>query len=172
MSNSWPIGRPYHALPLLAKVDLGAIEWNEGILCILQSSSHNEALPSDCFVLCPGHSLEKTYSSAKMQLMYSAGPPGWAKYWVKEYLQILLSTLSIYRWKKKTDIEGYILNRHFFSEIVYNEQFWICVNQTKFIIMKVQIISFQKLYSWKDHLKMYDKYNNRSSSYISVSKPF
>ena len=49
----------------------------EKLVHILQSS-RTEALPSDCLVSYPGHSLVGSYNSARMQLEYSAVPVDWA----------------------------------------------------------------------------------------------
>ena len=48
---------------------------SEGVLHITQNSSITEASP-----LYPGHSLGESYSSAKMQSMYSATPVDWDTY--------------------------------------------------------------------------------------------
>ena len=45
---------------------------NEGMLCILQSSSITRASPSDCLELYSGHSLGESYSSVEMQSVFSA----------------------------------------------------------------------------------------------------
>ena len=45
---------------------------NKGVHCILVAS------PSDFFVSYPGHSLGEFYSSAEMQLVYSASTTNWA----------------------------------------------------------------------------------------------
>ena len=47
---------------------------NIGVLHIPQSSSITGPLLSDCLVSYPGHSLEESYSSTEMQLVYSAAP--------------------------------------------------------------------------------------------------
>ena len=52
---------------------------NKGVLCIPQSSCITRASPSDCFVSLSGHSLGKSYPSAKMQSVYSAVPADWAR---------------------------------------------------------------------------------------------
>ena len=57
-------------LPRRARVDLGAMAI-KGILCIPQRSINTGASPSNCFVSYPGHSLEESYPSAKMQSVYS-----------------------------------------------------------------------------------------------------
>ena len=51
---------------------------NEGLLCILQSSSTTGISPSDCLVSYPGHSLRESYPSAEMQLVYSTASTDWA----------------------------------------------------------------------------------------------
>ena len=50
---------------------------NKRVLSIPQSSSITEALPSDCLVSYPGHSLRKFYPSAEVQSVYSAAPADW-----------------------------------------------------------------------------------------------
>ena len=52
---------------------------NEGVLRIPQSSSITEASPSDYLVLYPKHSLGESYSSGKMQSVYSKASADWAK---------------------------------------------------------------------------------------------
>ena len=47
---------------------------NKGVLCIPQSSVITETSPSDCLVLYPKNSLGESYSSAKMQSVYSTAP--------------------------------------------------------------------------------------------------
>ena len=46
----------------------------EGVLHIPQSSSITGASQSDCLMLYPRHSLEESYPSAEMQLVYSTTP--------------------------------------------------------------------------------------------------
>ena len=46
------------------------------VLHILQSSK-TEALPSDCLISYPGHSLEESYSSAEMLSVYSIARANW-----------------------------------------------------------------------------------------------
>ena len=52
---------------------------NEGVLCIPQSLSIIGTSPSDCLVSYLGYSLQGSYSSAKLQLVYSTPPAVWAK---------------------------------------------------------------------------------------------
>ena len=47
---------------------------NEGVLRILQSSSITGISPSDHLVSYPEHTLEESYSSAEVHLMYSSIP--------------------------------------------------------------------------------------------------
>ena len=47
---------------------------NKGVLSIPLSSSINGASPSDYLVSYPRHSLRESYSSAKMQSVYSTAP--------------------------------------------------------------------------------------------------
>ena len=56
---------------------------NEGVFCILQSSSITGTLPSDCLVSYPGHSLRGSYPSAEVQLVYSTAPADRAIHRVK-----------------------------------------------------------------------------------------
>ena len=53
-------------------------KWNEDVLHITQSFK-TRASPSDCFVSCPGYSLEGFYPSTEMQLVYSSPPADWAR---------------------------------------------------------------------------------------------
>ena len=50
---------------------------NKGVFRIPQSSSITGISPSDCLVSYPGHMLGKSYSSAKMQSVYSAALDDW-----------------------------------------------------------------------------------------------
>ena len=50
---------------------------NEGILCILQTSSITVTSTLDFLVLYPGHSLEDSYPSEDHQSVYSAAPADW-----------------------------------------------------------------------------------------------
>ena len=51
---------------------------NKWVLCIPQSSSITEVSSSDCLVSYQGHLLGESYTSAKMQLVYSAAPANYA----------------------------------------------------------------------------------------------
>ena len=51
---------------------------NEGVLCIPQSSNIIGTSLSDCLVSYPGQLLAEFYSSAEMQLVYSAAIANWA----------------------------------------------------------------------------------------------
>ena len=62
---------------------------NKGVRRFLQSSIITEATPPDCLVSYSGHSLGKSYPSAKMQLVYSAAPVNWARFVLEEYYAIL-----------------------------------------------------------------------------------
>ena len=77
---------------------------NEGVLYISQSSCITEALPSNCLVSYPGHSLGEF---AEMQLVYSTDPPA---NWAKETLSVEEKVLELqessqeknefnYKWK-------------------------------------------------------------------------
>ena len=52
---------------------------NEGMFCILQSSSITGTSPSVCLVSYPGYSLRRSYPSAEMQSAYSTAPADEAK---------------------------------------------------------------------------------------------
>ena len=51
---------------------------NEGVLCIPQSSSITETLPSACLVSLAGYSLGRSYSSPEKQSVYSTATANWA----------------------------------------------------------------------------------------------
>ena len=53
---------------------------NEGVLNIPHNSSITEASPLDCLMSYLGHSLEESYPSTKMQLVYSWVPANRASY--------------------------------------------------------------------------------------------
>ena len=59
---------------------------NEGVLRITQSSSIPGVSPSDCLVSYLGHSLGKSYPSAKKQSVYSTAPADWTtmQSWVEK----------------------------------------------------------------------------------------
>ena len=52
---------------------------SERVLHISQSSSITGALPSDCIMSYPGHSLRESYPSGEMQSVYSMAPANRAK---------------------------------------------------------------------------------------------
>ena len=81
-SSIWPIDRTLSGATTSGQSRPGSDD-NEEVLCILQSTSIIGASPSDCFVLYPGHSLRKTYTSVEMQSMYSA-PQGFRQIVSKE----------------------------------------------------------------------------------------
>ena len=76
MSNSfvWPIGAT-----TLGQSGPGS-DGNKEVFCFPQSFSITGASSSDCLVSYLGHSLEKSYSSAEMQSVYSAVPADWATF--------------------------------------------------------------------------------------------
>ena len=75
MSNTfiWSIDRTLSGATTPGQSGPGS-DVNEGVLRIHHSSSIMGALPSDCLLTYPGHSLGETYFSAEMQSVYSAGP--------------------------------------------------------------------------------------------------
>ena len=77
-SSIWPIERNLSGATSPGQSGPSS-DGNEGVLCIPQSSSITEALPSDCLMSYLGHSLEESYPSAKLRSMYSTAPVDWAK---------------------------------------------------------------------------------------------
>ena len=75
-SSIWPIDKTLSGATTPSQSGPGS-NGNKGVLCIPQSSSITEASPSDCLVSYPGHLLGESYSSAEMQLMYSAPSDVW-----------------------------------------------------------------------------------------------
>ena len=74
---------------------------NEGVLHTPQSS-WTEASPSDCSVSYPGHLLEKSYSSAQMQSVYSTAPANLAENnWIQAFAK---STRAV--WNAHSLIQG------------------------------------------------------------------
>ena len=67
----WPIDGTQSDATTSSLSEIGS-DGNEGMLRIPQSSSITEALPSDCIVSYPEHSLGESYPSAEKQLVYSA----------------------------------------------------------------------------------------------------
>ena len=80
MSNTsiWPIDRTLSGAITPGQSGPGS-DGNEGTVYFPQSSSTTGASTSDCLVSYPGHLLGESYSSAEMQLVYSAFPTNWAK---------------------------------------------------------------------------------------------
>ena len=74
-SSIWP--RDQALLVATTKPNPGSND-NEGVLHIPQSSSITEASLSDCLVSYSGYLWGEFYSSAEMQLVYSAAPADWA----------------------------------------------------------------------------------------------
>ena len=68
---SWCIDRTLLSATTPSRSGPGS-DGNEGVLCILQSSSITEASPSDCLVSYAGHLLGESYPSAETQSVYSA----------------------------------------------------------------------------------------------------
>ena len=91
MSNSsiWPIDRTLSGATTLGQSGPGSND-NEGVLCILQSSSITGVSQSDC--LMSGHLLRGSYLSAEMLAVYSTAPTNW----VRTYLN---QALWPWRWK-------------------------------------------------------------------------
>ena len=75
MSNSsiWPIDRTLSGATTLGQSGPGS-NGNEGLLHIPQISSITVALLLECFVSYLEHSLEESYPSVEMQLVYSTVP--------------------------------------------------------------------------------------------------
>ena len=66
-SSIWPIDRTLSGAPTPGQIGLGS-DGNKGVFHITGASA------SDSLVSYPGHSLRESYSSAEMQLVYSATP--------------------------------------------------------------------------------------------------
>ena len=79
MSNSfiWPVDKTLPGATTLGQSGAGS-NGNEVVLHIPQSSSITGASPSVCLVSYAGHSLEGSFSSAEIQLVYSTAPVNWA----------------------------------------------------------------------------------------------
>ena len=74
-SSIWPIDRTLSGATTLGLSELGSDD-NEGVLCILQSSSITGTSPSDCLVSYRTL-IGESYSSAEKQLVYSTAPGDW-----------------------------------------------------------------------------------------------
>ena len=70
-SSIWPIDRTLSGATTLGQSGPGSND-REGVLHIPGTSS------LDCLVSYTGHSLEGSYPSAEMQLVYSVAPANWA----------------------------------------------------------------------------------------------
>ena len=68
-SSIWPIDRTLSSASTPSQSGPGS-DGNEGVLRISQSSK-TEVSPSICFMSYSGHSLGESYSSAKMQSVYT-----------------------------------------------------------------------------------------------------
>ena len=80
MSNNsiWPIDMILSGAAALGQSGLES-NGNEGVLCVLQSTSITGASLADSFVPYPGHSLGRgSYPSAELQSEYSSALTGWA----------------------------------------------------------------------------------------------
>ena len=77
-SSIWSIDRTLSGATTLGQCRPGS-DGNEGELYIPQNFSIAGALPSDCLVSYPGHSLGESYPSAEMQSVYCTAPTDWAK---------------------------------------------------------------------------------------------
>ena len=73
-----PIDRTLSGATSLGQNGPGS-DGNKWVLRITQRSTVAEAIPSVCSVPWTGHSLEKSYSSAELQSVYSAAPADKAK---------------------------------------------------------------------------------------------
>ena len=76
-SSIWPIDKTLSGTIIPGQNGPGS-DGNEGTLYIPQISSITGASWSDCLVSYPGHSLERSYSSAEIQSVYSMAPAKWA----------------------------------------------------------------------------------------------
>ena len=85
-SSIWHIDRTLSGATTLSQSGPGSDD--KGVNHIPQSTSINGALPSDCLVSYPGHSLGESYPSAEMWSVYSAAPANWAIYGLEHCLGI------------------------------------------------------------------------------------
>ena len=78
LSNSfiWTIDTTLSGTITLGESGSGS-DGNEGVLHIPQSFSIIGALPSDCLMSYPRHSLKDFYPSAEMQSVYSTATADW-----------------------------------------------------------------------------------------------
>ena len=73
-SSIWSIDRSLPGATISGQGGPGS-DVNDGVICILQSSSIIGTSPSDCLVSYPGHSLGgRSYPSAEVQSVYSTAP--------------------------------------------------------------------------------------------------
>ena len=95
-------------LPLQARVDLG-------VMAMKRNSAFSKA-SSDCLKLYLGHSLEESYPSAEIQLVYSAAPAEWAKYQTKmtAYLQMMQERKPCFVCVRKNETHGIVRKELFF----------------------------------------------------------
>ena len=109
-SSIWPIDRTLSGATTPSQSGHGS-DGNEGVLCILQSSSITGTSPSDCLLSYTGSSLGEFYPSAEMQLVYSTALADWATYIWKVTVRLCSWTLKrfctwmnlkVYTWREKT----------------------------------------------------------------------
>ena len=79
-SSIWPINRILSGATMPGQSGPGS-SGNKGVLCISQFSSITGDSWSDCLVSYPGLLLGESYLSEEMQLVYSAAPANWTKWW-------------------------------------------------------------------------------------------
>ena len=92
-SSVWSIDRTLSDASTLGWGGPGS-DGNEGVLCILQSSSITGTSPSDCLVSYPEHSLgEVSYISAEKQSAYSNASANWA---IKSFKKISCHQLFLH----------------------------------------------------------------------------
>ena len=77
-SSVWPIDRTLSGATTPGQSGAGNND-NNGVLCILQSSSITGTSPSNYLVSYPEHSLVESYLSADMKSVYSSAPVDLAK---------------------------------------------------------------------------------------------
>ena len=77
-TSIWPIDRTLSSAITQGQSGPGS-NGNKEVLCIPQNSSITGASLLDYLLSYSGHTLEESYPSAGMQLMYSAAPTDWAK---------------------------------------------------------------------------------------------
>ena len=140
-------------LPLWSRVDQGAMAM-KGVLRIPQSSSITGALPSDCFVSYPGHSLGgESYSSAEMQSVYSTVPSqstgplifeGWS--YASAEMQLVYSAALAYL--RTNWVTHFLRDNLIFQQRKQSEYLKSCRQRLFWLILNSQSSTLYKVYNF------------------------